>query len=597
LTRTRPDFDLKVDPISKVRGSTGSDDVSLQVRLLNPTSGEREIHLPTIARLDRVDASGSTAVDLGVSRYTVGYILPNGGPPQQPLRLAGGAGLDLRVTLQGLDDPGSYKGTMRFTATDRKPLDAQFELALRLPWWCAAVAIGLGVAAAAVFRYYQQTGRPRLLLQRDALGVRAKLTTLLQAESSDLAPRERQAIAFLIQQVDEASDRLATPDVTIENSATIVGTVRRKLPLLSPWITLRRRHDAIRPSSVAAVIEPDLDTVFATLMNAQATDTQIAAAQNQLDGLDPKLKGAIQKYIVDSVVQIRTAIDQFPKAEQLEFDAVRTQLTTTETEANVVHLEEARAALDRSRVGYVDTAARLLRQKLDSARPAVGFDQAEWTAFVGEIKELLNTVIAEADPEQRIQRWDEANRRYLLEVVRRAKNRMQVLLEADVAGTQDALKTASAELTKAEAELAASHLGPARTAYEAAMVATEQARPTVEKQLTPMGAPLAPDAPAPNAGGGMPSSILDTAIGTALSLPLGHGVSLPEVDRSLKKYAVVFGLVILVIAILTGLQLLYVPNPAFGWGDLPVAFLWGAGLHVVAGTSFQGLQGLAQQFR
>jgi hypothetical protein len=39
------------------------------------------------------------------------------------------------------------------------------------------------------------------------------------------------------------------------------------------------------------------------------------------------------------------------------------------------------------------------------------------------------------------------------------------------------------------------------------------------------------------------------------------------------------------------------PNAAFGWWDLAVAFLWGAGLQAVAGQTFQGLQGLAQQFR
>src|SRR5262249_4059452 len=235
LTRTRPDFDLKVDTISKTRGTTSADRVSVQVRLVNMTSAEREIDLPTIARLDRVDASGSAPVEIGASPYTVSYALHDGTGPSQSLRVKGGTGLDLRVTLQGLDNPGSYKGTMRFTATDRKSLDTPFELAIRLHWFWAALAIGLGVIVAAWLRYYQQTGRPRLLLQRDAVGIRTKLTTLVQAESGDLAPRERQAMAFLIQQIDDASDGLATPEAALEASATVINTVRRKLPLLSPW--------------------------------------------------------------------------------------------------------------------------------------------------------------------------------------------------------------------------------------------------------------------------------------------------------------------------------------------------------------------------
>jgi hypothetical protein len=82
-----------------------------------------------------------------------------------------------------------------------------------------------------------------------------------------------------------------------------------------------------------------------------------------------------------------------------------------------------------------------------------------------------------------------------------------------------------------------------------------------------------------------------------LPLAVGRGVTLREVNRSLCGFSLIFAVIVLAIAVLSGLQLLYAPNPAFGWWDLAVAFLWGAGLHAVAGQSFQGLQGLAQQFR
>lgn len=597
LTRTRPDFDLKVDAISKNRSIAGADGVSLQVRLQNTTSAEREIHLPMIARLDRVNASGSTPVEIGAAGYRLSSVLPGGMAAAQPLRIAGDAGLDLQVTIHGLNDPGSYKGVMRFTAADRKPVDTPFELALRLCWLWAAGAIALGVIVAAWLRYFQQTARPRLLLQRDAVGLRSKLATLVQAEGGDLVLRERQAIAFLIQQLDDASDGLATPDAAIEASATIISTVRRKLPLLSPWITFRRRHDALRPPSVAAVIEPDLDTVFGTLTNPQATDAQITAAQTVLDGLDARIKQALQNHIVASIAEIRTAIGEFPAAEQIEFDQVSNDLNTATAEANVLHLEGAKDALARARSRFAEIAARLLRQKLTAATPAVGFSPAEWTTFIAEIADLLDGVVVEPDPERRVQRWTEANRRYLIEVVRRAKSRVAFLLHANVAGAQAALSTAATELAKAQAELAAGHLAAARTAYEAAMVAADQARPALQAAGNRLGAAPAADASAPNAGADLPPSILETAVGGLLPLALGHDVTLTDVKRALWIYSIGFAVVILALAVLTGLQLLYAPNPAFGWGDLPVAFLWGAGLHAVVGQSFQGLQGVAQQFR
>jgi hypothetical protein len=102
---------------------------------------------------------------------------------------------------------------------------------------------------------------------------------------------------------------------------------------------------------------------------------------------------------------------------------------------------------------------------------------------------------------------------------------------------------------------------------------------------------------APRSGDQLPASMVDAAIGSVLPLPLGRRVNIADVERSLRNFHLVFGVIILLIAVLSGLQLLYVSNPAFDWKDLLVAFLWGAGLHAVANQTFQGLQGLAQQFR
>lgn len=56
-------------------------------------------------------------------------------------------------------------------------------------------------------------------------------------------------------------------------------------------------------------------------------------------------------------------------------------------------------------------------------------------------------------------------------------------------------------------------------------------------------------------------------------------------------------MIMLAIAVVSGVQLLYVANPTFGYVDVIVCFLWGAGLQAVAGQTFQGLTGLAQQLR
>jgi hypothetical protein len=72
LTRTRPDFDIKIDPIARLRDAVG-DGVALRVHAQNPTGVARDFYRPEIARLDRVDASGSSPVDVGVGGYSVSY--------------------------------------------------------------------------------------------------------------------------------------------------------------------------------------------------------------------------------------------------------------------------------------------------------------------------------------------------------------------------------------------------------------------------------------------------------------------------------------------------------------------------------------------
>lgn len=592
LTRTRPELEIKVDPIARLRDTSGGA-VTLRARLQNPTGIVRDINRPMLSRLDLVNASGATPVDIGVGSYELHYKIPGQTAQDPPLQLAGDAGLDLQLMITGLDAPGNYKGAIRFSAPDRKPIDAPFELALRLCWIWAALAIGVGAAFAAGLRYFQQQGRPRLLLQREVLALRSRLGALVQAAGADLNPRERSVIRRLMQELDEASDDLANQP--IDPIRATVALVRRKFALLPPWIEARRRHDALRPPAVAAQIEPELDSVFAALTDSHPTDAELTAAETTLRGIEDKIRDALKQYLIAAVTAVRAAIDQFPLAERLQFDPVQPELTDVEAAANTNHIDLARAALDRARASFAVIGAALLRSKLDTARPAIGFDAAAWSTFTTEIKALLDAIPVEPDIEQRMRRWTEANRRYLVEVVRRAKARIDFLVPSGIATPE--LTTASNRLAEALAALAAGAMATAWTAYDAATVAADHARPALTAAGQQLGATPNADSTAPQAGGGVPDAAIDAAIGSIMLLPLGRDVTAAAVDRSLLVFTIGFGVAILIIAILSGLQLLYVPNPAFGLADLLVAFLWGAGLHAVAGQAFQGLQGLGQQFR
>jgi hypothetical protein len=594
LTHTHPDLDFKIEPISKTYATAGSP-VTLRLRLLNNTGTTREIYLPSIVQFERTDTLGSGPVQVGTDDYKVSFRRDDG-KPLQPLKANGDGELTLAATITDLATTGSYNGIMRFTAPDRKPADAAFELSLRLWWVWPAVAIALGVIVAALLRYYQSTAQPRLLLQRNALALRSNLTTLLQTESRDLKDREQRVFARLIGQIDDASDKLADPATPIETASAIIGTVRRRSSLLTLWITCRRRQDAL-PPPIAAAIEPDLKAAFETMMNDNAFDAEVATARKGLDGIDAKITDALKRSFTEAATALTDAINEFAAADRPQFDPVVNSIATVTTQANQSHFKEAEEALAQARSKFAEIAAGLLRATLAAARPAVGFEAADWTAFITEITALLDGVVAEPDPEKRVQRWTEVNRRYLIRVVQRAKTRVEELIEADVAGTKDALTRAQAKLSEAQTALTEGKLGVARTRYQEAVDAARQARAPLRAQGVQMGKTAAADADAPASGPELPASILLEAIASVWPLPLGRDVTLEQVTSRLRKYNIWFAVALLVIAVVSGLQLLYIANPTFGYVDLVAAFLWGAGLHAVAGQTFQGLAGLTQQLR
>ena len=326
LTRTHPELELRIDEISRIRSTIGANDIALRVRLQNTSSAPREIRPPIVTRLDRIDSSGNTPLEVGVAPYTVSYALSDGKALPVPLTVAADAALDLGVSMHGINDPGTYKGTLRVTAADRIPIDKPFELAVRLNPWLPALAIAAGVLVAALLRWFQQAAQPRLLLQRDAIGLRSKLVTLVQAEGPNLIPRERQAIAALTGRLDEVVDVLADPNADPGSQAPKLDDVRRKLPLLPEWIAIGRRIAAVRPPSVTAPLDAELNAISAILVKSDATDADITNSRTTLNGLDDKLKVALKEHALRAVAELRGEINRLPKAEQDEHTTTQANL-------------------------------------------------------------------------------------------------------------------------------------------------------------------------------------------------------------------------------------------------------------------------------
>jgi hypothetical protein len=596
LTRARPGFELKVDPISRLRGTVGNA-VALRLQLLNPTGAKTFMDRPSL-RLDRVDTSGSAPVEIGTADYSIDYKLPND-PVRFPLSLKGDRALDLIALISGIDGPGNYKGTLRFTAPDRVPLDVPFELDVRLWGGWAVIAIFGGVVLAGFLRYVQQRAIPSLKLQQDADSLGAKLASLLQAEGADLTQRERQVITTLIGQVNAAKDDLAANQAP-GGIQTTLDRIRQKLPLLPLWIAKRRQVDGLRPVAIGTTARDDLATVSDTLAAPDADDARINNASALLNGIDGKIREAQRNFVTTRVNDTTAAIDAFPPNDSVEFQAVRDELAAAQNDATNQRMTEAIEALNRARSLFATTAARLLNGKLATAAPALGFTPAQWASFVAEMRQLIDLIANEPDPERQVQRWYEANRHYLVEVIRHAKTRIDALVSANIQGAHDRLADAATHLANALNALATGNVGTAQTEYETAVGLATQ--PAVRQALTDagnitLGAVAGADAPAPASGAVEQAAVIDSTIGYVLPLPLGQNVDPDAVRWTLLKINGLFTAIILLFAVLSGLQLLYFNNPTFGVLDLVTAFLWGAGLHAVGGQAFQGLTSLARQFQ
>ncbi|MBN9090834.1 MAG: hypothetical protein J0J01_28300 [Reyranella sp.] len=597
LNRQLPDLDFKAEPISKLRGVVGGSPVGFHLYLQNTTGAPRPLYAPKIFHLDRIDAVASPSVEVAPRDYAVTVT----GPAAFPQTVEANQPVDLMVTLAGLNEAGSYKGVVRLAAPDRKPLDVAFELSLRLCWWYAAAAILLGVVLAALARFLQQYLQPRLLLQQEALEVRGKLDELRQAQDYDLTAGERDVIGALATEIDRIGARLRSPFVSIDDVSTRIAAVRVRLPLLPAWITARRRRAAVRPLTIGDVVDADLDTAQAALTKLAAPATDVTAALTLMNGVEGRLRTRLLQVIKQAADDMRAEIAALPILSQLAADSVRADLGAVDAAVTATRVDEARAALDRARTSYVIARSGALRIAIAVPNPPFGFDAAQWTTYRADILRQLDEVLAEPSPESRVGRWNTLIFAYLRDVVQHAVDAVDGKLQQ--APLADAVKAAwqAARGKLEEAAIAARdrHFTTAQRAYDDALrlardALTTQAGVAAAPAMPAAMAAVAAFAAAPAAGGAAPpaTSWGDVAVAVLLPLPLGPRATTAGVQSALlwsTGLLLVFGLFV---ATVSGVQVLYEPNPTFGWKDLVAAFLWGAGIQAAAGQAFQGLSTL-----
>jgi hypothetical protein len=585
VTRTAV-FPLKLMGADKAQATTG--DITLRVALQESTGRDATLAKPALLLLTRKDAKGSfqatydSAVVKDARDRDIGdswMIWKN-----QPT--------ELRIAVNGLKDPGEYNGTLRIAAAPESRLDVPISILVREPWTRAAALIFLGVLVSFLLRSYLKYGRGRLVNRRTVLRLRQDLTALREEIASTygaVSPDE----ASLLDALDRRVARLV--DGADETGDDVVTELRDKIRFAARWVPLRRRAQ-----SLAGEARKEVDAKLTDVRQKLQKSGVDATIETSLKELETKIPDALRDQMNARIAELERQLPSAPADVQAK---VKAALASAKSAVADKRFDDASRDIAAAAKALARVIAEALRARLGAATRPLGFDtDADWDAVKKSANDALTVADALTDDDARLIAYRKAYGEYLAAVsaklvgyidgrVNDVKTHRQIT-EQERTALLDSLGTARKGAADVTTQVAAGQIDEAAKTYAAAAAAVKTADGAVAAKGGVQGAPggaTADAAPTPGAVALFDGGFLapfgffpKTLAGTNWALWLG--------DASV-------ALVVLGIAVLLGLQLLWVPKLTWGGADdYLLAVLWGLGLHQVSGAAFEGTGGLVNRF-
>ncbi|MGW5714867.1 hypothetical protein ACWEVP_01770 [Amycolatopsis sp. NPDC003865] len=469
----------------------------------------------------------------------------------EDLVIQGGQRQEVIVRVTEVASPAKYSAQLGVVTTAGDDAVVPISFTVARPWWLAAALIAIGVALSGFVRYF--------MTSKQALGQRLQLQLLsedpdaLLDQFEPLRDSEKGVVGVVRSQVGDLSRKMA---VGILPKNEQLDGAAAKIRILPRYLSAHRK------SEDAGTHPAELDTVE-TYLRASLDDSKLASLCNDAKAA---LDEGSRKFVAARIEAIKLEPGATPAAAETHTQAAR----KAAERGNFVRAQDELEAAHR-----VVASDKL--KHLVEANPPVGINEADWRAL------QMRTMSALEDDGLR-----GATRDYLLLVT--------AGLSKEVSGKLSALQTnptlaaafepVVSSLAEAQTALASDniakateHYDQARTAYSAAVdgrgVQPDSGR-TAVVALAPAAPPTVPP-PVPAV--------------------LGPAWPAKKIRRRQRAMGAVVTLMLTVVAVLLGLQILYLPEPAWGTpGQLLIAVLWGLGLHPVGGAVFGGLQGLRDRF-
>lgn len=482
-----------------------------------------------------------------------------------PITVDSGKPTLIELAIDGLALPGMYEGTIRFAPPGFQPVSKQFKFGVRDPYWVAIFFIFLGVALSLVVLIYGSTIRPRLLAQQ-------RMTTILLMLRDESARAAGDADAEALVRVVRNNLERRWNDAQSQRRAitTELDVFELVVPGLASWIQVHKQLLQVRPVEVRDALMPTLVDAAVAFKNPTPDLTKVQSVINDVGGLPERIKTKIREMLTKQVDDLTAKLAQYPDASVLEIAA-----SVTAAKEKIAHgyIEEAIRLVEAARLRYATILAdELIKRVAGSATPPEGMDQEAWDALKRATTRAATIVSATDDPEDATVRLFAAAGPYVVglsnaieqsatDSIPDQAKRKPILDAAEAAKTAVAQSVADG-LTKLDA---------AAKLYENAIAGPGQTMGSMSASLASLAATAfgaAPGGPSfdmiGSFGYGPPASDLDQP-GTARTTA-----------RQLGLYDIIVSAIIVVVACLTGLQMLWVSNPVWGGpANYLAAFVWG----------------------
>ena len=606
IIRSRVATTVEFKDLDAVPGVTG-DEVAATFSIRETSGQKTTFYPPDLSGLALIVANKRLQATIP-EPPTVSRINGNGTKepltPGQPLDIEPGAVQKFTIAVKGLERAGEYGGTLHVTSPDGSTIDQPVTLLLRDSEWLAGMLIVLGVALSMGLRWYYQTKRPEIVRSRSALDVLKQLDVI--GTRRDLTEDAAAVVRSLQEQLRRAYDQVQIGDA--EAADATITDVKNKIELLAQWADASKIVGALGSSSIAPPIRKKLEAARLVLVGPGAATGDIPAALKTVREIPGDIRAALAADFTAARTALEAALAKRPGGAghspitQQAIAEVNRLVDDAKRAFSGDNLVDARELISRARKQFVIALADEMQTSM--AAVPLGFEPTKWTPVADEIARLLAVAKDDADQDRAWRAYNEARRRYLLNVLRGLSRE-----HAEVAAILSAVKQKSPnnpKLTENSDRMDAvkADLASAQTlvdtdldaAFDRARQSDEDIRAvstSLAGQGVMMGAAGQPAAAFFRAEAAPRLGSVDSADALA-ELSASPAALLQNVRQSLRLWDFGVTVIIAVIAVLLGMKTLWFGS--YTWGgpaDMATAVLWGLGLHQV---SFDGVNNLAQKF-